>query len=228
MEIKFEPRGSGKTHKIKNLILKEMKKEEYNIACISMNQQMSGIFRFMLSQCDDNFLKAYMNPSHSITFSTYKRMHKDLLGQHPRHIFFDDIRMKSLVDILPELNVFEHEYCKIDMFGSVENLITDFRDLYKVIQDQKDVITRKNKEIRIWITRASSLEYQIRELSQMICLLKRERQGMEYSNSLLFFKNQMLEKRITKLERKLRKSSRLRTWWYKTWAKFKIIGDELK
>lgn len=65
MEIKFEPRGSGKTHKIKNLILKEMEKKEYNIACICMNEMMSNILKEMLHICGGNVLKLNMTPSNS-------------------------------------------------------------------------------------------------------------------------------------------------------------------
>lgn len=157
-------------------------------------------------------------------------MPKDLLGQHPRRIFFDDIRMKNLVDILPELSVFEHEYCRIEMFGSVENLITDFQDLYKIIQDKKDVIAHKNKEIRIWITRTNFLEYQLLNLAQMNDQLIGANKRMEYTFMDAEHKMKKLEKSMNKLMKKIRKSkksSRLQLWWNKTWEKFQIVENEL-
>lgn len=230
MEIRFSHRASGKTTKIKELILEEMKKNKYSLACISMDMSQSLRIKEMVGM--ENIKIRHLPIS--MIFSTYKTFHRDLIGQHPTKILFDDIRMNDLLDVLLEGSILGD--CEVLMFGSIDSLISDFKNLYLEIDEQNEKIDKLNNTLRYKNETISTIRADNRYLNRYIIDLTNQNRSchnhisiMSSSLKIERFKIQQSKKNIMKLKKKIRKlkgiktPNKLQRWWKGKWNKFQII-----
>jgi len=151
-KIEFTPRTSGRTKKIENKIV-ELIKHNKNFMYIGKNKSEMNYVREYIKE-NPNVPKKngyWLLPN----FMTYNQIHK-LKGNHPQHVFCDDISSENLFKLMPELPFMKN----VEIYGSIDQYMEDIykheTEIKELKKNYKERLVNLQKTFDILYDRASA------------------------------------------------------------------------